>query len=86
MDPKRASGTTVPHINHRRGDTRQRSKRICAGHMSFYGHWNRQASRHLRAAVHQCLSVLRARGYDRVLCEETVFPLADEADNEWNYD
>ena len=74
----------MPHINHRRGDTRRRSKHISLGPLSRCGHWNRMASRQLRAMAQQRLEKMKSRGY--VDAEEVVFPHRNEAETSWDYD
>ena len=74
----------MSHINHRRGDTRQCSKHDYQ--RCFYGHWNRTASRYYRAAVHRILRNLSAKGNEAEVAEDIIWPLANEVDNEWNYD
>lgn len=79
-------GPFMPHLNHRRGDTRHRVKRNFDGRWiaKGIGHWNRIANKRLRSAVSQVLQGYRSCGY--VDLEDAVFPLAREADSLWNYD
>jgi hypothetical protein len=87
MDPEEVTvGDEVPHINHRRGDTRRRSKQSNQRYWTNIGHWNRDASRYYRAAVQRTLTRLRVSGFDLEACEDAVFPLANEIDNYWYYD
>lgn len=76
----------MPHLNHRRGDTRRNVRNSYEGRwiVANMGGWNRIANRKLRTAVSRVLQILRARSYDGV--EDTMFPVAREADNIWNYD
>lgn len=85
MDPEEVTvGDGVPHINHRRGDTRRRAQ--SRGPWRTLPYWKQLANQHLRAAVHRTLTKIRVSGYNVETSEDTVFPLADEADNYWNYD
>ncbi len=87
MDPEEVTiGDDVPHINHRRGDTRRRSKQCNSRYWTHIGFWNRSAARSHRMAIHRVLDLIRVAGFDAEVCEDTVFPLANEADNYWNYD
>ena len=76
-------GIIVPHINHRRGDTRRRCQTGRPLRLPL-GRWNRAANRRLRSAVSSRLQALRSSGYD--LVEDALFPVAREADDLWNYD
>lgn len=76
----------MPHINHRRGDTRRRSKQSNQRYWINIGDWNRNCSRYYRAAIHRILISIRVSGFDPDVCEDAVFPLANEIDNYWYYD
>lgn len=76
----------MPHLNHRRGDTRRRVKQCRHHYFILRPHWNREASRALRAAVRHVLDRIRASGFEPDLCEDVVFPIANEADDPWNWD
>ncbi len=72
------------HINHRRGDTRRRTKIYRASNHYWFGWWNDYANRYLRAATRQQLRALAASGYEH--SEEVVWKIAREIDDIWNYD
>lgn len=86
MDLEGRSDTDVPHLNHRRGDTRRRVQQPDAHYQSAWGGWNRSANRSLRAATRRTLHDLRARGFDSDEVMNTVWVVSREADNYWNYD
>lgn len=77
----------MPHINHRRGDTRRRCEQPPTGRFpGRRGWWNRTANHRLRVAIRHVLRHLRSRGFDIEECEDTVWPIAREADDVWGYD
>ena len=76
----------MSHINHRRGDSRGRSKDVNKRYWGAIGDWNRRASRRLRGVVAQTVKNLKAKGFEPEACEDVVFPQANEADDYWNYD
>lgn len=73
----------MPHINHRRGDTRRRSKTTNHRHWIAWGSWNKRAGRKYRAAVRHVLNGLRT---GRVEPGEEQFKLVHETDDYWFYD
>jgi hypothetical protein len=72
----------MPHINHRRGDTRRRSKHRNRRCGAANGAWNRCANQFFRAAIHRILQ----QRHSIEAYEDIVWPLQDEADDYWNYD
>jgi hypothetical protein len=78
----------MPHLNHRRSDTRRRVQKDYdgRGQVAHMGNWHRTANRKLRNAVSQVLQELRATGYAYDSVAGVDFPLAREADDIWNYD
>lgn len=73
----------MPHMNHRRGDTRHRCRPDTRQHSEFGG-WNDCANRRYRMAVRELMARVR-----RMLPEDldrVIWPLQDETDDVWAYD
>lgn len=76
----------MPHINHRRGDHRRRSKQCNQRYQTDLGWWNRQASRKHRAIEARILARFQALGCDLEVADSLEFPSYRRVDDLWFYD